>query len=153
MNPIHRTEFPLSHAWLVLLCKALLLGCLVLAVAPVANAEDEEEGEAVPSTYVAIEPPFVTNYGGPGRLRYMKVEVSLRIKGEGSEAAIERHMPYIRDTLLNLFAVQTDDTINNAQGKESLRQQAFTDVTGILEEEEQPGILEDILFTGFVVQR
>ena len=99
----------------------MMLCCMALLLAVPVFAEDEEEGEAVPSTYVAIEPPFVTNYGGPGRLRYMKVEVSLRIQGSPeASAAIERHMPHIRDTLLNLFAIQTDDTINNAQGKEGL---------------------------------
>ncbi len=150
MNATDRLEFPLIRSWM-----ALLLCCLALLVtSPVLAEDEEEEGEAVPSTYVAIEPPFVTNYGGPGRLRYMKVEVSLRIQGSPeASAAIERHMPHIRDTLLNLFAVQTDDTINNAQGKEGLRQQAFTDVNTMLDSEEDPGILEDLLFTGFVVQR
>jgi flagellar FliL protein len=35
----------------------------------------DEEALLSKSIYVAIEPALVTNYGGPGRLRYMSVDV------------------------------------------------------------------------------
>ena len=108
---------------------------------------------ATQSSYVAIEPALVTNYGGPGRLRYMSVEVSLRVSGVEAENSVLHHMPQIKDTLLNLFAVQTNETIETAEGKETLRQQSFEAVSSVLLEEEKEMHLEDILFTSFVVYR
>lgn len=117
----------------------------------VSAAEDEEI--VTQSSYVAIEPALVTNYGGPGRLRYMSVEVSLRVSSVEAENTVSHHMPQIKDTLLNLFAVQTNETIGTAEGKETLRQQSFEAVSSVLLEEEKEMHLEDILFTSFVVYR
>ncbi|MDA8693844.1 flagellar basal body-associated FliL family protein [Pseudomonadales bacterium] len=128
----------------------LMLGML-WGLQGVSAAEDEEM--ATQSSYVAIEPALVTNYGGPGRLRYMSVEVSLRVSGVEAENSVSHHMPQIKDTLLNLFAVQTNETIETAQGKETLRQQSFEEVSSVLLEEEKETLLEDILFTSFVVYR
>ena len=128
----------------------LVLGML-LGSQGISAAEDEEI--ATQSSYVAIEPALVTNYGGPGRLRYMSVEVSLRVSGVEAENSVSHHMPQIKDTLLNLFAVQTNETIETAESKETLRQQSFEAVSSVLLEEEKEMHLQDILFTSFVVYR
>ena len=61
--------------------KAIWAGifCLVAITANVLASEKQKQ--EAQSIYVAIEPALVTNYGGPGRLRYMSVEVSLRVSG------------------------------------------------------------------------
>ncbi len=134
--------------------KLLLLIAFVWGIAFHATVKAEDEEEISPeSIYVAIEPAFVTNYGGPGRLRYMSVEVSLRVLGPEGEASVQRHMPNIKDTLLNLFAIQTTATISDAEGKETLRQESLKQVGDMLTEEGDEGLLEDLLFTGFVVYR
>lgn len=114
---------------------------------------DEDEELLAQSIYVAIEPALVTNYGGPGRLRYMSVDVSLRVSGIDGEQSVKHHMPIIKDALLNLFAIQSNETVDTAEGKEALRQQSFAAVSAILAEEEKKSLLEDILFTSFVVYR
>ncbi len=134
---------------------ALLMSLFaVFILAPsVVFAEDDEDAGSPVSTYVAIETPFVSNYGEPGRLRYMKVEVSLRVAGAEGEVAVRHHMPYIKDVLLGLFAIQTNDTINTAQGKEALRVKAFESINALMVKEDDVSYLEDILFTSFIVQR
>ena len=118
------------------------------------SAEDEgEDGEPVPSIYVAVDPAFVTNYGGPGRLRYMKVEVSLRVKGPEGEASISHHLPNIKDTMLTLFSVQTYQTMGDAAGKEALRKEALAKLNALLIEEDKISHLEDVLFTSFIIER
>lgn len=131
------------------------LTILVLSLlAPrLALAEDDEDEMVVESSYVGIEPAIVTNYGGPGRLRYMSVEVSLRVSGVPGEESVGRHMPNIKDTLLSLFAIQTNDSIGTAEGKEALRVESLKQVSELLAEENDANILEDLLFTGFVVYR
>ena len=134
--------------------KLLLFIALIWGLAFNAAVQAEDEEEIPPeSIYVAIEPTFVTNYGGPGRLRYMSVEVSLRVLGPEGEASVQRHMPNIKDTLLNLFAIQTTATISDAEGKETLRLESLKQVGDMLAQEGDEGLLEDLLFTGFVVYR
>jgi len=132
----------------------LLLVLLIALVSPLKSIADDDEDPAVPqSIYVAIEPALVTNYGGPGRLRYMSVDVSLRVSGIKGEENVKHHMPYIKDAILNLFATQTNATLDTAEGKEALRKETFEAVKSILLEEQEESLLEDILFTSFVVYR
>lgn len=114
---------------------------------------NEDEQMITESIYVAIEPALVTNYGGPGRLRYMSVELSLRVSGVEGEQSVKHHMPAIKDAVLNLFAIQSNETIDTAEGKDILRQRSFDAVTAMLAEEDKQSLLEDILFTSFVVYR
>ena len=58
----------------------LLLVLLMALVSPLKSLADEKDSAVPQSIYVAIEPALVTNYGGPGRLRYMSVDVSLRVR-------------------------------------------------------------------------
>ena len=132
--------------------KAILVAlcCLAAMVGLPAMAEDEE-GVPPESIYVSVDPAFVTNYGGPGRLRYMKIEVSLRVTGPAGEASVTRHMPAIRDALLTLFSIQTDSSIGTAQGKEALRVESLDKVHALLSDEDGESLAEDLLFTEFVV--
>ena len=131
----------------------LLLVLLIALVSPLKSMADEEDSVVQQSIYVAIEPALVTNYGGPGRLRYMSVDVSLRVSGIEGEKSVKHHMPYIKDAILNLFATQTSTTLDTAEGKEALRKETYEAVKSILLEEQKESLLEDILFTSFVVYR
>ena len=131
----------------------LLLVLLIALVSPLRSVAGDEDSAVQQSIYVAIEPALVTNYGGPGRLRYMSVDVSLRVNGIKGEESVKHHMPYIKDAILNLFATQTNTTLDTAEGKEILRKETFEAVKSILLEEKEKSLLEDILFTSFVVYR
>jgi flagellar FliL protein len=143
------------------LVRSFLLSLLVtLFILPVwafaadsAEVEEDADKDAPQSRYVEIAPPFVTNYGNPDRLSYMKVEVTLRVLGAAGESQALHHMPYIQDTLLQLFAIQSRTSIGSAEGKDVLRLEALAQVSKILEEEDVTSYLEDILFTGFVAHR
>ena len=131
----------------------LLLVLLIALVSPLRSVAGDEDSAVQQSIYVAIEPALVTNYGGPGRLRYMSVDVSLRVSGIEGEENVKHHMPYIKDAILNLFATQTSTTLDTAEGKEALRKETYEAVKLILLEEQKESLLEDILFTSFVVYR
>ena len=126
---------------------------LVVLVSPLGVLANDDSSMLTKSIYVAIEPALVTNYGGPGRLRYMSVDVSLRVSGVEGEQQVKHHMPYIKDAILNLFATQTNETLDTADGKEALRKETFEAVKSILLKEQKDSLLEDILFTSFVVYR
>jgi flagellar FliL protein len=132
-------------AWSLALCALLLL-------AEPAYAQDDEDALPPNSIYIELTPPMVANYGSEGRLRYVRVGVSIRAQ-ESVEDAIRRHLPWIRHELLMLVSAQTDEAIGSTTGRESLRDEALQRVRQVLREEEDVEGVEDVLFTSFVVQR
>lgn len=142
---------------LLKLCKWFLLS-MMLTLPVSAWAEDEEAAEdsavleKVKTEYLDLEPAFVTNYGGTGRLRFLRAEVSLRVI-EGKKAPVLRHMPAIRDKLIRLLARQTDDEVSTVEGKELLRQSALKSIQEFLEVEEGENSVTDLLFGKFIIQR
>lgn len=118
-------------------------------------AEEEVAEPAIFSKplYIPIKPALVVNYGGEGKLKYIKVEISLRVKDTAASNAVRHHLPLIRDYLVSLFSRQNDENVDTIEGKERLRTTALEDVrTLLLEEDGDEGVL-DLFFVHFVVQR
>lgn len=135
---------------------ALVFVCLPMLV----HAQDEEgeEGEeaAMPmktAVYVPLQPPFVVNYGGKGRLKYLRAELSVRVVDPQLANAIRHHLPYIRNELVLLFSRQTEEVVNSTQGREDLRKKALEAVQAVVLAEDELEGVEDLFFTNFVVQR
>ncbi|MCV6615682.1 MAG: flagellar basal body-associated FliL family protein [Cellvibrionaceae bacterium] len=124
---------------------------------PAQAQEEEEEGlEFGPAGpfYVPLQPAFVLNYGGRGRLKYLRAELSVRVDSIHVANSIRHHLPYIRNNLVMLFSRQTEETVNSLDGRESLRKKALAEIKNILRQEEKndKGV-EDLFFTTFVVQK
>lgn len=134
-----------------------LLLVLLVSGSALASAKKEEGGEAAAGgpglQYIELKPAFVTNYGGGGAIHFLKADVTLRVPDAQMSAAVMRHMPQIRHTMVMLLSRQQDADVATMEGKEKLRQQALADVRAVIEAEEgKPGV-EDLLFTGFILQR
>jgi len=96
----------------------------------------------------------VTNYFSEGRrLRYLKADISVRVRGQEAADKVTHHMPYIRNDIVLLLSAQTDAGISTYEGKEALRQKALKAVQALMEKEEGKKLVDDLLFTSFVVQR
>lgn len=120
------------------------------------DAEAGDSGEAAVlkrAIYIPIKPPFVVNYGGQGRLRYMKASVSLRVSDTSGANSVRHHMPYIRNNLILLFSSQSVDRLDNQEGKELLRQEALAEIAAILEAEDGENKVEDLYFNQLVIQK
>ncbi len=121
-------------------------------------AEEGEEGEGVAAKqviYLPLKPTFVINYGGAGRLRYLKTDVSVRVASIDAANSIRRHMPFVRNNLLMLFAAQTNKTVSSQEGKEKIRASALEEIRDIVEREERTP-REDVIelfFNNFIVQK
>ena len=130
---------------------------LLLMVLMVPNALAQEEGEegavVERAIYIPIKPAFVVNYGGKGRLRYLKAELSVRVAGSLAANSIRHHMPYIRNNLILLFSRQMEENLDNQEGKELLRQEALQEINNILVEEEGESSVVDLYFNQLVIQR
>lgn len=133
---------------------ALLLNALLAGVAwAQEDAEPTEEG-AGSAQYIDLKPAFIVNYGGQGRLRYLKTDIALRVSGgvEGP-SSIRQHMPYIRHQLVMLLSKATEEEVSSMEGRELLRQNALEAVREVLIQEEGTQHVDDLLFNSFIVQR
>lgn len=128
------------------------LSTLLLALLLSSTVQAQDDAPAAPTTaYVNLSPAIVGNYGAGVRLKYYKADIALRVKGE-NVARVEYHEPLIRDQLIQLFAQQTDEDMNEFEGKERVRKAALLQVQQALAQEEGETLVDDLLFNNLVVQ-
>lgn len=137
-------------------CLALFLALLAggFATPAFASSAPASGGSDSDTPYVDLAPSFVTNYDGGGRLRYLKVDVSVRARRPTDEA-VRHHLPYIRNSLVSIFSSQLEENITSTEGKEALRIAALEEIRRILNDLDGSGaenILE-LYFTSFVIQQ
>lgn len=141
---------------LLITCWLTVLGLsgLVAVVQAEEGGEAESEGAASgDAIYLPIRPAFVVNYGGPGRLRYIKALVSVRASNPDAANSIRHHIPYIRHSLMMLFAKQTDSSLDSQEAKMLLREEASDVVRALILEEDGVEGIEGVYFNEFVIQR
>lgn len=102
--------------------------------------------------YEPLAPAFVVNFNQNGRQRYMQVSVALMARDKGEMDALKVHMPVLRNKLVMLFSGQNFDNLVTAVGKEMLRQQATATVQELAKQETGKVVIEQVLFTNFVLQ-
>lgn len=119
----------------------------------------EESGTEVAQTekpgsiYIPLKPAFVVNYGGAGRLKYIKADISLRLQDSTAANSVRHHMPYIRNNLMMLFSAQSDESISSQDGKEALRKEALEAVREVIKKEDQTEGVVDLYFNAFLIQK
>lgn len=149
-----KTRIPLQTGATWLGYISLLLALMLhSAWAQEEAAEGGEEGGG-PSQYVDLKPAFIVNYGGQGRLRYLKTDIALRVSGGvNGPSSIRHHMPYIRHQLVMLLSKASEEEVSSMEGRELLRQNALEAVREVLLQEEGEQHVDDLLFNSFIVQR
>jgi len=142
--------------WLV----SLSLSILLFISGKPTFAQDEssaEEGSSPPilerPIYVPVKPAFVVNYGGEGKLKYMKLEISLRVLDTKSSNAARHHMPLIRDYLVTTFSRLRDEDVDSQEAKEQVRLSALEGIQELLEKEDGEQGIIGLYFNNFVIQR
>jgi len=156
--------------WFRVLGLLCVLVSLQFAWAGVAWAEEEEasadaasEAEAAESAatekpsgaaiYLPLKPAFIVNYGGVGKLKYLKADVSVRLASSDAANSVRHHLPYIRNNLVMLFSSQTNESLDSQAGREALRVDARAEISKILlEEDNQDGVIE-VFFDTFILQK
>lgn len=131
---------------------ALLL--LTLAFSVAATAEDPPPENAAPQPiYLPLKPSFVVNYGGDGRLRYIKADLTARLSSSDAASAVRHHLPYIRNNIVRLLGSQTDETIESQMGKDALRKDILKEIQMVIKEEEGVEGVDDVFFDSLIVQK
>ncbi len=102
--------------------------------------------------YEPMAPAFVANFNQNGRQRYMQVSITLLARNQADLDALKVHMPVIRNNLVMLFSAQSFDTLATPVGQEMLRQKATASVQEVAQKEVGKVVVEQLLFTNFVLQ-
>lgn len=124
---------------------------LMIALPLLGNAKDDASMSRS-SQYIQLKPAFTTNFGTKGRIAYVKAEISLRVESPSAAASVSRHMPFIRNNIVLLLSAQERDNLQSTQAKEALRQSALADIQALMVTLEDEPMVQDLLFTTFVVQ-
>jgi flagellar protein FliL len=126
-----------------------------------AEVMDSESTELTPASapsqagsalYVAMPRPFVFNVPGSTRDRLVEIKVQLMLRGSDNEELIKMHIPSIEGALLRVFSTANADDLVTEAGKIAIRDSALKDVQKKMQEITGKQLVEQVLFTGFVMQ-
>jgi flagellar protein FliL len=115
-----------------------------------------EEGEASDAPgeayYFSLDPPFIVNFTGKSRARFLQVSIEGMTRDLTVKESITKHFPQVRNNLVLLLSSKTYDELNSPEGKAALRKQVLKEVQKVLEAETGKEGIEDVYFTSFVMQ-
>lgn len=121
--------------------------------AMVAAAQEEvSAAEAGTALYVPMPRPFRFNVPGAARDRFVEIRVQLLVRGADNEETAKKHVPLLESTLLGVFSQANADDLSTSAGKTSLKQKSLAEVQKIMMDIAGNKIIEQVLFTGFVMQ-
>ena len=118
---------------------------------PAAAVEQAPAGKQ-PAIFESMAPAFVANFNQNGRQRYMQVSITMLGRNQADLDALKVHMPVIRNNLVMLFSGQDFATLASPVGQEMLRQKATASVQEVAQKELGKVVVEQLLFTNFVLQ-
>ena len=105
-----------------------------------------------PAIYYPIKPAVIVTFDVKGRRRYLQADVTLMTRDNDVVAALETHMPMVRNALTLIIGGQIYEEIQTAEGKELMRLACLEEIRSLMEAEiGKPGV-EQVLFTDLVMQ-
>ncbi|EXJ16875.1 flagellar basal body-associated FliL family protein [Imhoffiella purpurea] len=123
-----------------------------------AKPADSESSEATapaspqdPLIYHALE-TITVNITAPGSVRFLRINITIVTRNERVVAAIDKHLPVIRNDLLAHLSSQDAAVLNSREGKDELRGELLTMIKGILTRSAEPSDIVEVLFTDLVMQ-
>jgi len=115
-------------------------------------AEGEETAASGEAYYFSLDPPFVVNFTGKSRARFLQVSIEGLTRDGKVKENITKHFPQVRNNLVLLLSSKTYDELITQEGKAALRKQVLKEIQKVLEAETGKEGVEDVFFTSFVMQ-
>jgi flagellar protein FliL len=115
-------------------------------------AEGDEATTAAEAIYFSLDPPFIVNFTGKSRARFLQVSIQGLTRDAQVKEDITKHFPQVRNNLVLLLSSKTYDELNTQEGKVALRKQVLKEIQKVLETETGKEGIEDVYFTSFVMQ-
>ncbi len=117
------------------------------------EGKDAEAAEpVVVATYVAMPRPFVFNVIDGKRQRLVQIKVQLMVRGADNSTIAKKHIPSLEGALLHVFTNAGIEELRSPDGKKQLRVEALNAVNEAIKKLEGKKIVDNVLFTGFILQ-
>jgi len=123
----------------------------ILSLFLISPAWAAEDGAEDYIGYIELK-PFVTNFDGGDRLRFLKAEVTIQVEASEAHHYINAHASQIRNDLLFLFAEQTEVDVKGVAAQQTLAGKALEVVQKAMIAETGKPQAADLFFTSFVIQ-
>lgn len=105
-----------------------------------------------PLIYQSMEPPLIVNFDSNASVRFMQITMQVASHDPVVIEKVKEHTPAIRNGLLMLYSSQDPAVLSTRQGKETLLKQSLEEVNRVLKEQTGDAGVENVYFTGFVMQ-
>ncbi len=117
------------------------------------GVEGEESTTIAEAHYFSLDPPFIVNFTGKSRARFLQVSIEGLTRDIKVKEELTKHFPQVRNNLILLMSSKTHDELNTPEGKATLRKQVLKEIQKVLEAEtgREEGV-EDVYFTSFIIQ-
>jgi flagellar FliL protein len=130
------------------------------------KTEAVEETNLAPAIYFDMAPNFTINFNVNGRQRYLQAAITLLHRDPALNELLKLHMPAIRNGLVMLLSSKNFEELQTNEGKEKLKTEALEIINNQLKKEQEAlvdpseededkkpvSIVEQVLFTNFVMQ-
>ncbi len=116
------------------------------------SGTEDTTGAAGEAYYFSLDPPFIVNFSGASRARFLQVSIEGLTRDSRVKEDITKHLPQVRNNLVLLLSSKTYEELNSMEGKAGLRKQVLKEIQKILEAETGKEGVENVFFTSFVMQ-
>jgi len=130
---------------------SLIFSLLILALTaqqPVSVAAGGSGG----TPYFEIATPFVVNITDNGGAAFLQVNAQFKVTSEELKQHLYAHLPAIQHTVMLVLSEQTASGVSSLQGKQKLRETTLKEIQDFLTTQIGDPIVEEIYFTGFIIQ-
>ncbi len=118
------------------------------------NLFAQEDTNTSNTMYLEMAPSFVLNYGGGGKLKYLRTDITLRLSTEGTLIDdINLHMPILRHAVIMFLSKQNEERIRDGSQRETIRLELLQELRAALADITNTDGIKDLLFTTFFIQQ
>ena len=111
------------------------------------EAPKEVKKEAV---YIPFGSEFIVNIGDK-EPKHLVIKMTVMTRDDETAAAIKKHKPLLRNSLIEMLEVQDYGNLLTVDGKVRLRNESLETVKTILEKQSEKNKVEAVLFTNFMM--
>lgn len=137
---------------LVLLLAAAGAAYFLLAADDGETATEVAEVEKPDPLYLKLDPAFVVNLPPGGSVKVLQISIEVMTRTPTVIETLQANEPMVRHHVLNLLEQQQAADLMTVEGREALQQGILDLLTEKLNSLKEPGAVEGVFFTQFVMQ-
>jgi len=102
--------------------------------------------------FIPMNPPLVINFTNPRPMRFLQIQMEVLVHSKDTAEDIKKYTPIIRNNLMIMLSGLDSQALMSREGKEKVRAEILEEIKAILKERTGKAKVEQVYFTGFVMQ-